>query len=254
LRFVGLEDDLRSSALGARFHLGNEHVVVRGSMITHPMFDRRDDVSAGIREGTLFSEVNAGIGAAPFGDTWVWVEYDLFRPVYDASSIFNIFQNLPRRDLVLRLERPFVGRLRTAVWSFIRFEDDSTGVSGSQEDGTGLSGVGGGASALYADAHRELNIRFNLQTEWGETLSAIDFGGGRHFSGQRLWLGLRGIIRLIRDEFSIDWSGPHIGGVATLRFRIAKMAHVIGEFENFHGGGLPARFAGMAWLRLDLWR
>ncbi|MCK9523847.1 MAG: hypothetical protein M0R76_12525 [Proteobacteria bacterium] len=254
VRLLGPASSLREAAVGAHFYAGNERVALRGELVTHPLLDRRDNWGAALREGTLVSSANAALGLSPFGDTWVWVGYDLFRPTFDADSIFNVFYYLPRRDLQLRVERGFGPAWQGTASGFLRFEDDAADMGGDEVTGRALAGAGVDLRLRHTAWQREQLVSWHWAKVWGETRAGIDVEGRRAFWGQRLWLGLRGVVYMLSDAMAREWRGFQVGAVASLRFRIAKLTYLMGEVENFYGRGSAAYLAGMVWLRWELWR
>jgi hypothetical protein len=251
-RTVGLSQPVADQRLGGRLALGARPVRAFGRVVWSPLLDRQDDLSAAFVEQTLVSEADAELEVTPHDAISVIAEYHLYRPTFEADSIFNVFNLLPQNDLGGRV----VGRLGpvgASVWGFARLADQSAGLSGDEADST-VSGAGGGIGGNYRTDTDRISARLSGLTEWGETRIGAELGGGHGFLNGRLWLGLRGSYWRIDDDFSTKLSGDVVGYVASARFRIADGAEVLGEFENYYGGGREPRFVGLGILQLELWR
>jgi len=253
IRLLGLNGRPVARTWGGR--LSTHHERIRSSLlvIANPLFDRRDDLSAAIREGSAVTEAEASIEVSPVASLWVGVEYLLYRPVFSADSIFNIFDLIPRRDLGLRAEQRLGERLTMAAWSYIRFEERSGGLTGHEADAR-VSGAGGGLGADYQRTVHRLSVRFNVQREWGAGRVGVETGGWRGLFDNRLLLGLRASFWHVDDALMGGALGNIAGWVMSARYAIASGAQVLGELENYFGGGQGPRLSALLILQLDLWK
>jgi len=252
VRAVGLSQPLADQRLGGRLALGTRPVRAFGRVVWSPMLDRRDDLGEAFVEQTLVSEADAELEVTPHDVISVLAEYHLYRPTFEADSIFNVFNLTPQNDLGGRVVTRF-GAFGVSAWGFTRLADGSAGLAGDESD-SWVSGAGGGLGGNYRTATNRLSARLSGLREWGETRVGVELGGGHGFLQNRLWAGLRGSYWHIADGFSEQLSGDVVGYVATARFRITEGAEVLGEFENYFGGGREPRFVALGILQLELWR
>jgi hypothetical protein len=253
VRSVGLSQPTAEQKLGARLALGGDPVRAYGRVVWNPMLDRRDDLGAAFEEGTLVTEADAELAWAAIDALIVSAEYHLYRPTFEADSIFNVFDLTPQNDLGPRVRLRFGSNITAAGWAYARLAEESGGLTGDDE-GTRLSGIVGGVGCNYRTGRARVSGRFSGGREWGEQRIGLDLGGGYGFFADRLWLGLRGSYWHVEDDFSERLSGDILGYVASARFTVAEGARVVGEFENYYGGGRDPRFVALALLQLDFWR
>jgi hypothetical protein len=252
VRTVGLSQPLADQRLGWRLTLGNRPVRAFGRVVWNPMLDRRDDYGEAFVEQTLVSEADAELQVTPHDVISVLAEYHLYRPTFEADSIFNVFNLMPQNDLGGRVQTR-LGSFGIALWGFTRLADDSAGLTGDETD-SWVSGVGGGLGGNYRTTSDRVSARVTGLNEWGESRIGAELGAGHGFLHGRLWTGLRASYWHIDDAFSQKLSGDIVGYVASLRFRVAEGAELLGEFENYYGGGREPRFVALALLHLELWR
>jgi len=252
VRAVGLSQQLADQRLGGRLALGTRPVRGFGRVVWSPMLDRRDDLSEAFVEQTLVSEADAELEVTPHDVISVIAEYHLYRPTFEADSIFNVFNLMPQNDLGGRVVTRF-GSIGATAWGFARLADESAGLGGDETD-SWISGAGGGLGGNYRTVSNRLSARLSGLREWGETRIGAEIGGGHGFLNGRLWTGLRGSYWHITDSYSEQLSGDVFGYVASARFRITEGAEVLGEFENYYGGGRGPRFVALGILQLELWR
>jgi len=252
-RSVGLSEPLADQRFGGRVGLGDRPIRGEARVVWSPMLDRRDDAGEAFAEGTVVREADVDLSVAPHEAVDVRAEYRLYRPTFEADSIFNVFDLAPQNDLGLRVAARFGGSVSTAAWGFARLADGSGGLSG-RDDASWLSGVGGGLGGNYWASSQRLSARVSWVREWGEDRVGAEIGGAQGFLSERLWVGLRASCWHIDDHFSERLSGNVIGYVLSVRFRVAQGARVLGELENYWGAGRVPRFVVMAMLQLDLWR
>lgn len=180
--------------------------------------------------------------------------YELWNPIFEADSIFNMFALDSRNDLVVRIEARLTEVLSAALWGNGRLAQDSPGVDGEKSDSP-LLGLGGGAGLNHRTPSRHLAIRVTTMREWGEQRSSGEIGGEqRLLPSGRAWLGLRTSVWRIDDDFHPRPAVTLGGYVASLRFAFARGAQVLLELEHYVGGGAASRLTGLGLLRLDLWR
>ncbi len=253
VRVVGLSKEISSQLFGGRLDAGTDPLRFHGRIMWSPMLDRRDDLSAAVAEGTLLREADAEITVTPVDALALSAEYHLFRPMFAADSIFNVFDLAPRRDLGGRLEVFPGGKVSVATWAYARMADQSAGLSGEEIDAT-VSGVGGGFGGNYRTLSNRFSSRVSALREWGESRVGAEIGGGHGFVSGRLWLGLRLSYWHIDDDYSERFNGDLFGYMASARFRLLKGAHLAGELENYFSEGEDPRVVVLALLQLDLWR
>ncbi len=253
LRVVGLTGPLAEQRYGARLALGQAPLLARGRVAVDPMFVRSDDTNAAAREGTLVSEVDASLEVIPSERITMAAEYHLYRPIFEADSIFNVFDLAAQNDAGARIDLVVVPGLRLAGWGFARLADGSAGLSGRGEDAT-LAGLGGGLGGGFRGGVGDVSARLSGVREWGETRVGAELGGSRGLIHDRLRLALRISAWHLGDDYSERLAGDVVGYAASARVRVGDGAEVLGEFENYYGGGQAPRFAALGLLRLDLWR
>jgi len=253
VRLVGLSEELAQQRVAGRFSLGNRPLRASGRILWSPMLDRQDDLDAALAEGTLVSEADFELAVLQVEPLKIAAEYHLYRPTFEADSIFNVFDLTPRRDLGGRAEVRPARTIALAAWGYARLADGSAGLDGDRAD-SALSGASGGLGGNYRTARTRVSARVSVLREWGETRLGAELGGGRGFFSNRLWLGLRVSYWKIEDGYSEALTGDLFGYVGSARFRLAEGASVLCEVENQFGQGREARVALLGMLQLDLWR
>ena len=250
-RQAGYGDKLQQQTLAGQFSLGNDRIRSFGRVVANPLLDRRDNVAGALREGTLVSEATAEISIAPWRKGWMSLSYDLYRPTFMLDSIFNIFGQLGRRDVVLRYEQRQSAKMQWAVWSGLRFADDND-VDESAEQDTIIIGGNGGTGFNYGNRQRKMSARVNFDNELGATRLGVEQSFGHRFWDDRLWLSARGSYWWVRD--ALYGKSKHITGyVLSANHQFNEKAHVLFEFENYYGEDIP-RFVLTALFQLDVWR
>ena len=253
VRVVGLSQEVADQRVGGRIDAGQGPVRAHVRAVWSPLLDRQDDFAAAAAEGTAVSEADAELSIAPIDPLTVTAEYHLYRPVFEADSIFNVFDLTPRRDVGGRVDVDVTRATSVAVWGFTRLADESAGLDGDSEDSL-LAGAGGGLGTTHRTARRSAAARVTGTREWGESRVGVELGGGHGFLDNRIWLALRGTYWHIDDGLSSLFSGDIVGYLASVRVRLLEGAHVGAEFENYYGGGVGPRFVALGILQLDLWR
>jgi hypothetical protein len=253
VRIVGLSQEVADQRVAGRIDAGQGPVRGRVRAVWSPLVDRQDDLAAAAAEGSAVSEADAELAVSPVEPLTVTAEYHLYRPVFEADSIFNVFDLMPRRDVGGRVEAEIAGAVAVAGWGFARLADESAGLDGGAEDAL-LAGAGGGLGATYRTARRQAALRVTGQREWGEERVGVEIGGGHGFLDNRIWLALRGTYWHIEDGMSSRFSGDIAGYLVSIRVRLLQGAHVGAEIENYYGGGLGPRVAALGILQLELWR
>jgi hypothetical protein len=240
-RAVGLSQPLADERVGGRMTLGAKPVWADAGIVWSPLVRR-------------MNEVNARLTAAPWDRVALALDYNLYRPVFEGDSIFNVFDLSDQNDVCGRVDVRFDERISSAAWGCARLADESAGLSGDASDEM-VAGAVGGVGGNYRTPLNELSARFSMVQEWGENRVGGEIGMGRgFFRGQRLWLRLRFSVWHIDDMFSEYFSGNLGGYVVSARFRIADGAYLLGEFEHYAGNERDQRFFVLALLQLDLWR
>ena len=253
VRVVGLSQEVADQRIGGRIDAGRGPVRAHLRMVWSPLLDRQDDFDEAAAEGTAVSEADAELSITPVDPLTVTAEYHLYRPIFEADSIFNVFDLTPRRDVGGRLNVAVTRTASLAAWGFARLADESAGVGGGAQDEL-LAGAGGGVGATHRTVRRTASVRVTGAREWGEDRVGVEIGGGHGFLDNRLWIALRGTYWRIDDGESSLFTGDILGYMASLRIRLLEGAHVGAEFENYYGGGLGPRFVALGLLQLDLWR
>ncbi|MDJ0764215.1 MAG: hypothetical protein QNJ97_14630 [Myxococcota bacterium] len=240
-RAFDLLDTVSDERIGGRLGVGTDSI-------------RIDARAVGSTLLMALSEVDAEFAFTPFSAVGFFIDYHLYRPVFEADSIFNVFDLAAQNDLGSRVELRLTEQLSTAVWAFVRLSDNSAGIDGNASDAL-LSGAGGGIGGRYKTGTRELSARVSILQEWGERRIGGEIGMGRgFFRSQRLWLRFRGSVWHIDDAFSELLAGNLAGYVFSARLRISEGAHLLGEFEHYVGSERDQRFVALMLLQLDLWR
>lgn len=253
VRVVGLSQEIADERIAGRVDAGRGPLRGHVRVVWSPILDRRDDLAAAASEGTAVSEADAELTLVPVRPLAVTAEYHLFRPTFEADSIFNVFDLAPRRDVGGRAELAITRATAVSAWGFARMSDGSAGIDGGSADAL-LSGAGGGVGAAHRTARRTASLRVTASREWGEELIGAEIGGGHGFLNDRLWFALRGSYWHIDDAISSFLAGDVVGYAASLRVRLLEGAHVAAELENDFGGGREPRFTALGLLQLDLWR
>jgi len=252
-RVVGLSQQIADERLGGRIDAGRGPLRGHIRAVWSPLLDRRDDFAAAASEGTALNEADAELTVTPLAPLSVTAEYHLFRPIFEADSIFNVFDLMPRRDLGGRAGFAFTKATAISAWGFARLSDGSAGVDG-ESDGALLSGAGGGFGASHRTIRRTASLRVSASREWGERLVGAELAGGHGFSNNRFWVSVRGSYWHIDDSVSSYLAGDVVGYAVSVRIRLIEGAHVAAELENYYGGERAPRFSALGLLQLDLWR
>jgi hypothetical protein len=252
-RVVGLSQEIADERVAGRVDVGGRPVRGHVRIVWSPILDRRDDFLAAAAEGTAVNEADAELTVTPIRPLSVTAEYHLFRPIFEADSIFNVFDLAPRRDVGGRANLDFTNSTSFSAWGFARLSDGSAGLDGDSVDAL-VAGAGGGIGATHRTARRNASVRVTASREWGEELVGAELGGGHGFLNDRLWIALRGSYWHIDDTVSKLLAGDVVGYAASMRVKLLEGAHVAAELENYYGGGRPTRFTALGLLQLDLWR
>lgn len=240
-RVVGLSMPLVDERLAGQISLGKDSVRGRGRVQWSPLLNQ-------------INEIEVEVAVTPWDMVSFVIDYNMFRPIFEADSIFNIFHLSHQNDLGGRVDLRILPRLKAAVWGFARLADESAGVDGAGTDEL-IAGAGGGIGGHYATSDRELSLRLSMAEEWGEKQIGGEIGMGKGFlANGRLWLRLRCSVWHITDAFSEFMSGNLAGYVASFKFRLADNAYVLAELEHYVGSDRGQRFYALALLQLDLWR
>ncbi|MCK9461884.1 MAG: hypothetical protein M0R80_19820 [Proteobacteria bacterium] len=253
VRVVGLSQEVADQRLGGRIDAGQGPLRAHVRAVWSPLLDRQDDLGAAAAEGTAVSEADAELRIAPVELLALTAEYHLYRPIFEADSIFNVFDLAPRRDVGGRMNVDVAKTVSFAAWGFARLADGSAGLSGEATDEL-LAGAGGGFGAAHRTSRRNASARVTGTREWGEDRVGVELGGGHGFLDNRIWLAARGTYWHIDDGYSPRLSGDVVGYMASVRVRLLEGAHVAAELENYYGGGSAPRFVALGLLQLDLWR
>ena len=250
-RQAGYDDKLQQQTVAGQFAVGNDRIRSFARVVANPLLDRRDNLGGALREGTLVSEATAEVSVAPWQKGWMSLSYDLYRPTFMLDSIFNVFGQLGRRDVVLRYEHRQSARIQWALWSGLRFADDND-VEASFEQNNVLIGGSGGAGCNLGNRQRQMSARANVDNELGATRLGIEQSFGHRFWDERLWLSVRGSYWYVRD--ALFGKSKHISGyVLSANHQFNEKARVLFEFENYYGEDIP-RFVLTALFQLDVWR
>ncbi|MCU0664240.1 MAG: hypothetical protein MUC50_18170 [Myxococcota bacterium] len=240
-RAVGVGDALADQRIGGSLTLGNRPLRAELDAVYSVLLQKAESLG-GRLVAKLGDPVTVSLG------------YEFWNPVFEADSIFNMFDLDPRNDLVVRVEARLSDALIAALWGNGRLAKGSAGVDGKREDSP-LLGLGGGAGLDHRTPSRHLALRLSTMREWGEQRSSGEIGGEqRLLKSGRAWFGLRTSLWRVDSDFS---PGPAVtfgGYVASVRFAFARGAQLLGEVEHYVGGGKGSRVTGLGLLRLDLWR
>jgi hypothetical protein len=248
---AGYGRKLQQQTIGGHLALSGRRIRSFGRIVANPFLDRYDNVWGALRQGTLVTEASAEVSAQVVPKCWLSLSWELYRPVFTIDSIFNLFGQLGRRDLVLRFEQRFTPTVQWASWSSIRFADDK-GVSDEAEQDSWVIGGGGGAGLNLGSFVRSLSARASIEKELGSLRFGVEQELGHRFFNDRLWVSVRGSLWHIRD--SLYGTRKTIGGyVVSANHQFTERARTIFEFENYYGADIP-RFVLTALLQLDLWR
>ncbi|MBN2525630.1 MAG: hypothetical protein JXR76_04490 [Deltaproteobacteria bacterium] len=250
-RQAGHGHKLQQRTIAGRMALGNERVRTFARVVMNPLLDRYDRIGGALREGTLVSEATLEAGAALFTHGWMSVAYELYRPVFALDSIFNLFGQLGRRDVVLRYAHRPSSRMQWALWSNVRFVDDNA-VGDDAEQERLLIGGGGGAGWNYGVWSRRVSSRVNVDNELGATRLGVEQELGHRFFDDHLWLSVRGSLWYMRDKM-YDTKKTIGGYVVSANYQFNEKARTLLEFENYYGSDIP-RFVVTALFQLDVWR
>jgi hypothetical protein len=240
-RAVGVSEELADERVGGQLTVGSQPIRSDFRVVWSPAIDD-------------LSEADVEIAVTPLKALALIAEYHLYHPVFEANSIFNVFNLSDQNDLGGRVELRINKKIKSAVWGYARLSEGSAGLFGEEEDAL-VAGAGGGIGANYKTQEAGLSARFSLLQEWGETRIGGELGGTHAFlRGDRLWLGIRMSVWHLDDDFSERLSGTLAGYVVSARVRIGKGAYLLGEFEQYVGGVQDARTSVLGLLQLDLWR
>ena len=248
---AGYGHKLQQQTIAGHLAISGDRIHTFGRVVANPYLDRYDNVWGALRQGTLVTEASAEVSAEIARKSWLSLSWELYRPVFTIDSIFNLFGQLGRRDLILRFEQRFSSTVQWASWSSIRFADDK-GVSDSVEQDSWVIGGGGGAGVNLGSLMRKVSARASIEKELGTLRFGVEQELGHRFFSERLWLSVRGSLWYIRD--SLYGTRETIGGyVLSANHRFTEKARTIFEFENYYGADHP-RFVVTALVQLDLWR
>ncbi|MBN2716198.1 MAG: hypothetical protein JXX14_10115, partial [Deltaproteobacteria bacterium] len=250
-RQTGYGHRLQQQTVAGHLAAGTERVRSYVRVVTNPLLDRYDNLGGALREGTLVSEATAELGMALGKKGWGSLGYELYRPVFMLDSIFNIFGQLGRRDMVVRYERRVSVRMQWATWSNVRFLDSKHAAPAAEQD-TPVIGGGGGTGFNYGTFQQKLSGRVSVDNELGATRLGVEQSLGHRYWDDRLWLSVRGSYWYVRD--ALYGKSKHIAGyVLSANHQFNEKARALFEFENYYGADTP-RFVLTALIQLDVWR
>jgi hypothetical protein len=247
---IGVNNQFGASTIGMHFSTYGNFIKTDGRLVLNPAFDRSDNFKDAFKEGTLITEGELSAGCQIVDEGWLTLEYLLYRPVFMADSIFNIFGIIPKRDLGVRFEKAIGDKLSVSSWGFVRFVMDNYSKTAETSP---LLGAGGGTGANYFYKNRSFSIRLTGQKELDSSRIGIETGGSHGFLNETLWLGYRCSFWHTDDQLISYGYGNIAGYAATLKYNISEAARVLGEFENYFGGGRDPRVVLFMALQLDLW-
>jgi hypothetical protein len=252
-RMVGLGDDALARTVGARLSTRHHRFHTDLLLIGNPMLDRRDSARSALREGTLVTESEAVMSVGLTPALWVSLEYQLFRPLFTADSVFNVFGLIPRRDLGGRVQYRLSRSLSVAGWGFVRLVNEDTEVDSAPASSL-VTGGGGGVGMNSVSVRKRSSLRLNVQREHDAARIGAESGVSHGFLAERLWLGIRGSYWHIHDQLMLSRYGHQVGALISARFAITSMLHLLWEMETYLGTGHRARWMTLMALHLELWR
>lgn len=240
-RAVGLGDTLADERIGASLIVGHRPLRAEVDGVYSVLLLAPESLTARL-VASFGNVVTASAG------------YEYWKPLFEADSIFNMFDLDPRNDLVLRVSARLSEELSAAVWGNGRLAKGSAGVDGEASDSP-LLGLGGGLGIDHRAVSRHLALRLSTRREWGEQRSSAEIGGEqRLLSSGRAWISLRTSVWRVDDDFYHGPAETFGGYVASLRYSFARGATVLAELEHYVGAGIGSRVTGLGLLRLDLWQ
>ncbi len=201
------------------------------------------------------------------------VDYDYFRPTFDADSIFNFFAAEPTSDLGVRgvfdatKRWSFSGgvhvrTLQTQTADHLEGSTNTTALGGS--NGQVALGVvypsngvafneGGNLGARFKRLDTTVSLRATGNWGSGGERMGADLFGERVVNGRYVLSGRVGAWQW-EDKLRPDRSATNLGYVAGLGYRFAPRSQAILEFQHDINRLVGHRFRVMMWLTVAVFR
>ncbi|MEI7893167.1 MAG: hypothetical protein WCI05_08750 [Myxococcales bacterium] len=163
------------------------------------------------------------------------LDYEYYRPFFDADSIWNFFMTQSWHDLGLRASFDASDRVSFASRVFGRLFGEDTW------DG------GGDLSVRYRRGDASVGVRGSGSTGWAGTRAGTDVVAERVLE-TRYVFSARGSLWRWEDSLRPDRAATSVGYVAGIGYRFAKGSQAMAEWEHNMNRLVGHRFRLLFWL------
>ena len=185
------------------------------------------------------ANVFASVDAYASQTLTVSVDYDYFRPTFDADSIFNFFAARPMNDVGVR-----------AAWDPTPRAGLSAGVRGRAFGVDGLDPMGGGTLAgRYRIGEGSLGARGAVDIAGSGDRVGLDVYGERTLE-TRYVLSARTGLWQWNDKLRDDRDAVNVGYVLGAGYKLFPRSLLLADFQHDMNRVGGQRFRAMLWLSI----
>ncbi len=192
------------------------------------------------------------------GEGVVSTGVDHRRPVFDASSIFNLFGAQPNRSAYATYRRPFesiASSFEIRGWTRFYYDDDAPAFSVGDEQAVGTALAG----------HHRLDLSIPVDYSWQTSVQTMtgDTGGQQYLANTRLrapgpfqgmYLTGRGLVLWAVTDHHRRKGGLAAAASAGAEFDVAEIGQLSLTLESRIGPRTPTNTAAFALFELESWR
>jgi hypothetical protein len=192
------------------------------------------------------------------------LDYDYYRPTFDADSIFNVFDRWPMNDIGARASWDATDKLSVAGGAHTRILSVATEPSGARD--ASPSTANANEPAFYPTSSNQFDVGGNLAGtyKWGEGKIGLRGNGLFSKGGDRVGADMfaervletryilsgRASLWHWNDKLREDRDATGFGYVAGLGYKFAERSNATFEFDHNINRLVGHRFRVMLWLSL----